>query len=323
MTNDTRTKLGQLLNAFLPDWKSLERQAADATSQQKSIGINHWSERASLDTKRSLGKGMKCDVWVIPDGVCLHARPGILDQLFASVFGMLGRVLAPLLTLWKKVEERLQEIAVRLGALSILITLPFAIIGLVWDFFTVWLREIFSVALNPFALVVKLIGFPLWLLKTLVSRTLSSLLSAWSSKMIGSLDRLAAALAQRHWVRGILLGLLRRDRPFHPIMIHRDSVSQVIITTKRGLFGSSQYLIIVEGDSLEPGLAVQIFGVIKRLFFPFYWERTVHVLALPTRQSDVIFQTIIGVLNKDKLVWEDRYQPTGITNAPAIGRRAD
>ena len=307
MTNDARLRLGQLLNSFLPDWASLERQSADAKRQEAPIGMAHWTSLPALNTKSHLAKGLKCDVWLIPEGICLYKKPGLLERLLGALAAMLAAVLMPLLKLWKRFEQHFQQFALRLGPLSFVITLPFALIGLVWDFFTVWVRELFLAVLNPFALVAHLLTFPLWLLRTLISRSLSTLISAWVDRMTDSLEQLAAELIRRRWIRGIVLGCLRRNRPAYPIIVPRELVTQVILTTKWGLFGKSEYLVVVEGDALEAGFNARILSFIKRLFLPFYWERTIHVLGAVKRQQGHIFQALTAALNKKELSWEDRF----------------
>src|SRR5207247_824121 len=76
------------------------------------------------------------------------------------------------------------------------------------------------------------------------------------------------------------------------------------IASRFGLFGKKEYLVIVEGDPLEPGLGAWFRLKIKQIVLPFYWQRTVHMHCLSRDRRDAAVEAVCRALNKNPEQWK-------------------
>ncbi len=96
----------------------------------------------------------------------------------------------------------------------------------------------------------------------------------------------------------MILGFLRRERPDYPVLIPASGVTQVASATRRGLFKTRDYLVVVEGAPLRRGLGAWMSLKLKQIILPFYWERSVHVLHVPSAVRDPLTQAVSTALGK-------------------------
>lgn len=302
MTPQMRQSMGKILNSHIADWGATERQAQQTMQNQKPFAKTSWDER---DAYLRPAKGMVQDIWKIDDGICLRKHPSLIEKLVAFLLGILDLLFAPLHALQRKIEELIFAIAAKLGQFGGILCIPLAIILMVIDFFRDYVVRLLKSITSPIGFIITILSLPIWLIKTLLSRLIQVFMAPLLAKLIAMIEKaqktLVAFLAKYGWLRGILLGMLRDSgRPTTPIVIHKKAVSGIQVARKWGLFGTQQYLLVVEGDALIPGLGEFISMKLKQIVFPYYWERTVHFFLLPKKDAESFKAEIEEALRYDR-----------------------
>jgi ribosomal protein L40E len=301
---DSTNAIENLLGAPVPDWRALLAAGELARRHEAPLGIVSWAQKASLGSARGLLRGDEHDVWAIQGGLCLYRHPGLLDRLLSSV-------LAPLLRLRGLIDAYILRLAARLGGLFAVVSIPLAFLGFIADAFAICfglLRALPSLLFSPFALLRQLVSLPFRLLTALVSRFVRTLLLAWLARQLGAL---ATLLGRYPWLRGVILGFLRRERPDYPVLIPTAGVSQFASATRRRLFTQREYLVLVEGAPLRRGLGAWLSLTLKQIVLPFYWERTVHVLYVPNAVRNPLTQAVSAALGKGVTPFADLPRDAG------------
>jgi hypothetical protein len=294
MTPDMRQTLGKILNSHIPDWDALSQQADEAMNGRTAIAKASWDE---TDSFRKPRKGMIHDIWKIEDGICLKRRPSFLEKIVLAILGILDLLFAPLRFIQRKIEEFILAISSKLGQIGGIISLPFAVILMVIDFIRNYCMGLIKSITSPFSFIAMLLSLPIWLLKTVISRLIEVFLAPLLAKILAEIEKaqqsIIAFFTKYGWLRNILLGMLRNtNRPELPVVIPKKSVSEIFVKQKWG----KKYLCVVEGDKLKLGFVEFIFLKIKQILFPYYWERTVHMILLPKQEAEQVQATIEAAL---------------------------
>jgi hypothetical protein len=323
----------KLFNTAFPDWLALLQSAEKVKQQNLPFATVQWAEREAMYSSRALVVVGEYDIWAMEDGLCLyhHQRIGCLAKILGLFLALLAKLLAPLIRLKRAIEARilalsagilgpfysikaalevlLLSLAKRLGHWFAFLGIPLAILGFIIE--TVYmllsfLRSLLSLLAHPFLLLREILLLPFRMLSALLSRLIKTFLMAWIARLLDAAAQkfLEMMLRRYPWLRGILLGFFRRERPTYPVLIPKRGVSQLLLMKRRGLFGVQEFLVIVEGDALQIGLGAWLAYQIKSLIFPFYWERTIHMLILTKREREKVIQNICSVLDKSVTPWK-------------------
>jgi hypothetical protein len=122
----------------------------------------------------------------------------------------------------------------------------------------------------------------------------------------GKIESIKNLLKRKPWMRYMILGFFRRERPDDSVIIPEETVSQLLITKGGGILGRGEYLIVVEGEKMTRGFMNRFRSWFRMLVFPFYWERTVHILRLPrdANAKQTIIDTVSSILKKQAENWK-------------------
>lgn len=301
MTPQIRQSLGKILNSYIPDWVKLEIQAKQAIKNQKPFIKTSWNE---ADAYRTPIIGMDHDIWKIDEGICLQRHPTLIEKIIAMMLGLLDILLAPLRALQRKIEETMFNLSSKLGQFGGILAIPFAILLMIIDFFRIYLMRLLRSITSPIVLIFTILSLPFWIIKTLFSRLIQALMAPLLANILAQVQKtqqaLVAFLAKYGWLRGIMLGMIRDgNRPDLPIVIPKKGVTEVVLKNKWSLFGSKMFLLIIEGDKLKPGLSEYISLKMKQIFFPYYWERTVHMILMPKAGAEKVRSAFEDALRHD------------------------
>jgi hypothetical protein len=303
MTPDTRQSLGKILNSHIPDWDALSQQAYEAMNGQAMVAKVSWNE---TDSFRKPRKGMVHDIWKIEGGICLKRRPSFLERIFLAIFRIFVLLFTPLVFIQRKIEEFIFALSSKLGLIGGIISLPFKVILMIIDFIRVFMGIIGSIT-SPLSFILMLLSLPILLIKIVISRLVEAFLTPLLAKIFSQISEKAQQsmivfLKKHGWFRNVLLGILRNsNRPGLPVIIPKKNVSEIFVKQKWG----KKYLCVVEGDKLKPGFAEFIFLKIKQILFPYYWERTVHMILLPKKEVEQVQADIEAALAVSDIDSED------------------
>lgn len=295
------TAIEVLLKTSLPDWQALLAAAGRARQQDSPMTTLAWAQTNTLRSSRGLVKGDDCDIWAVNGGLCLYRHPGLFERLLGALYGLVARLFAPLLNLRARFDALLVRIAARFGPIFAIIGIPLALIGFIADAVAMLislLRALPALVLSPLTLLKEIFAIPFRLAMALLSRVLRTFLLAWLAPWLQSSANIETLLRRHAWLRGVIIGFLRSDRPAYPVLIPTSNLSQVHQATRLGLTGKKKYLVIVEGDPIVTGIGPWLRLTLKELFLPFYWERTVHMLCLPKAESDDAVRAISHALGR-------------------------
>jgi hypothetical protein len=307
-SDSSRAQMEKLLNTTLPDWRKLAESAEAVSQRQEPFGTVEWMEKAMLRSRRGLARGSDYDIWQFEGGLALYVYPGLIQRLFQWLFNLMSKMIAPYYRLKVKIEDSLRQLAARLGVFFSIFGLPLALLGFLGDIAYLvvnFIRSIPSLLLSPLRLLATIATLPFQLMMAFLSRLFWALLLPWIAKVLESTKEYLEKLLKRFpWLRGVLLGFLRRDRPPYPVLIPKQSVNQVLIAKRKGLFGTRTFLVIVEGDPLKIGFTSWIASLIKHTILPFYWERSIHMLCIPGNEQDHLIRTVRAALEKSPQDWK-------------------
>ena len=228
-------------------------------------------------------------MWSAIGVIGLYRHPGWLDRLLGRMVAGLARIFAPLLNLRRRFDKFLAALSARMGAAFFFLSLPLAFLGFIADtlgLFGNLLCNLPALLLSPIRLIREIIAIPFRLLAAMLSRLICTLVLVWLGPLLADNLKIEALLRRYPWLRGVILGFLRNDRPAAPKLIPTAGVSQVLRVRRRGLTGTREYVVVVEGRPLAKGLGAWLGLRIKEIVLPFYWERTVHMLCLPKKASE-------------------------------------
>lgn len=321
MTPEIRQTLGRILNTYLPDWKSLEQQANKTIGNQKPFAKATWNE---TDSFRTPVKGIDHDIWQIEDGICLQTHPTLFERIIAMLMTLVNILLAPLRAIQRKIEDMIFALADKFGQLGGILSIPFAFLLMIIDFFRDYLTKVLRSITNPFLLIITIISFPLWLIKTIFSRLIETFMAPLLAKIFSQIQKsqqmLIDFLAKYGWLRGVLLGMMRdNSRPDLPIVIiPKWAVSEVRLVNKWSLSGSKKFLIVVEGEKLKSGFMEYLTLKFKQIVLPYYWERTVHMLMVQKKEAEQIKSAIEDALRHDASEAEKKQDTQEIITQPGI-----
>jgi len=297
----------KILNFNIPDYSLLLRSAEEAKKNKTPDALVHWDERPAICTKRGLKEGIRYDVFKIDEGLCLFRHPTLLEKLFGWLFELINAMMTPIHNLKMKMESLLIDLSNKLGFAFTLVSIPLSIIACMADmiFFCIaYVRSLLTLITQPIVLVREIIFLPFRLLFMIISRILKTLLLACFSKYLKPEANLLETLIKRFpWIRGLILGFLRKDIPVYPVLIPKESVRQVFLTKRRRLFKSQLFLIIVEGDAINRSFSAWFSYKLKSIFLPFYWERTIHMLRLYSKDKDAVSKDLSEAVEKDVEIW--------------------
>lgn len=294
------TPIEMLLKTRLPDWQAL-LAAAGGARQDAPMTTVAWAQTNTLRSNRGLRKGDDCDIWAVNGGLCLYRHPGLLERLLGWLYGLVARLFAPLLDLRARFDSFLVQLAARFGPIFAIIGIPLALIGFVADaiaLLTALLRALPALVLSPLTLLKEIVAIPFRLAMALLSRVLRTFLLAWLGPWLQNSSTIETLLRRHTWLRGVIVGFLRSDRPAYPVLIPTSNLSQVYQATRLGLTGKKNYLVIVEGDPMVAGMGGWLRLSVKELILPFYWERTVHMLYLPKAESGDTLRAISRAIGR-------------------------
>ena len=306
MTVERRVMLGKLLNTTLPDWRALSQHAEQI--QYPPLGEVRWRETDTFRSKGSISAGNNYDIWQMQGGVCLRKHPGLVERLFGWFFGLLDLLLAPFRAFRNKLDAFLYTLALKLGTLGGFLSLPLAFVGMIGDFFAVFLTRLLSAIFNPLLFIRTLLSFPFWLVKTLIARVVAALILPWVAGMVEQMQKaqeaLVALLNKHGWLRSVFLGMFRRARPPYPVIVPQEAVSQLLVVKKFGLLGTKTYLLVVEGDPLKRGWMEWIGAKVKQALLPFFWERTIHMIGIPSKNQEHLITALSEALGRPVEQWQ-------------------
>ncbi|MDP1817130.1 MAG: hypothetical protein Q8K92_21930, partial [Leadbetterella sp.] len=282
--------LQDLLGSQLPDWKGLQHTAEEIVKSNGPDGTTlHLSSELSI-AKKHLKKGIKHNVFGQDGLIVIQPHPSTLEKILLMIASFFSVFLQPWYAIRNTAANFIQSMAEKLGGMFAVLALPVAFIAFLGDIVTMLLEFIVSVPaliLSPLTLIRSFFG----LLFQFVARLLARVIWAFLLPVIGKLlfwlqsgngTDLQGLLKKRPWLRYLILGFLRSERPTKSYtIIPGKTVTQILTTKKGGIFNRGEYLIVVEGEKLERGFLNRIKSWVKMMIFPFYWERTVHMLHLP------------------------------------------
>ena len=282
--------LEELLGATLPDWAALKTKASETTDIKEPAGCVKWMESSLTIDKRHLKKGIKHDLWQDENILVLKAQPIIFEKVLGMIASLFSVILIPWYSLKDRIESLVRAMAEKLGSLFSIFALPIALIAFLGDIVTMGLEFLFSIPrliLSPFTLVRSFFALILQFFAKLIARLIWAFLLPVIGRILsglkpGKTESLQKLLRRRPWVRYLILGFFRSERPMKSfVVIPAQTVSQVLVTQRGGMLNSGEYLIVVEGEKLVSGFMKRFWSWFKMLILPFYWERTVHFLCLP------------------------------------------
>ena len=282
--------LEELLGATLPDWAALKTKASETTDIKEPAGCVKWMESSLTIDKRHLKKGIKHDLWQDENILVLKAQPIIFEKVLGMIASLFSVILIPWYSLKDRIESLVRGMAEKLGSLFSIFALPIALIAFLGDIVTMGLEFLFSIPrliLSPFTLVRSFFALILQFFAKLIARLIWAFLLPVIGRILsglkpGKAESLRKLLRRRPWVRYLILGFFRSERPMKEfVVIPAQTVSQVLVTQRGGMLNSGEYLIVVEGEKLVSGFMKRFWSWFKMLILPFYWERTVHFLCLP------------------------------------------
>lgn len=295
----------KLFNTTFPDWQVLLQSAEKVKKQKPPFATVRWAEQEATYSSRALFAIGEYDIRAMEDGLCLftHERLGCLAKLLGLFRALIASLLAPLHRLKDRLETLLLTLANRLNKWFAFLSIPFAIIAFFGDFIAMlfsFLGSMMSLLFSPLLLLRELFLLPFRLLAAFLSRLIRTLLLAWIARLLNSAAQkfLEMMLRRYPWLRGILLGFFRRERPIYPVLIPRIGVNQVLLMKRRGLFVVQEFLVIVEGGALQIGLRAWLAYKIKKLVFPFYWERTIHMILLNKKDREKVIHNVYAALGR-------------------------
>lgn len=289
------TAIEAILKTSFPDWPALLAAAGRARQAAAPMTTLAWSQASTLRSKRGLRKGDDFDAWPVNGALCLYRHPDLLAHLLGWLYGHVARLFAPIRNLRARFDLFLVNLAARLGPLFAIVGIPFALVGFVADAIALamaLLGALPALLLSPLALIREIVSFPFQLAMGLLARLLRTFVLAWLGSWLESSAKIEALLRRYPWLRGVIIGFLRRDRPAYPVLIPSSSVSQAYQVRRVGLTGKRTYVVVVEGDPIAAGIGNWLVSRVKELVLPFYWERTVHILCLPKEETDNTLRAI-------------------------------
>jgi len=282
--------LEELLGATLPDWAALKTKASETIDIKEPAGCVKWMESSLTIDKRHLKKGIKHDLWQDENILVLKAQPTIFENVLDMIASLFSVILIPWYSLNDRIESLVRAMAEKLGSFFSIFALPIALIAFLGDIVTMGLEFLFSIPrliLSPFTLVRSFFALILQFFAKLIARLIWAFLLPVIGRILsglkpGKTESLQKLLTRRPWVRYLILGFFRSERPMKSfVIIPAQTVSQVLVTQRGGMLNSGEYLIVVEGEKLVSGFMKRFWSWFKMLMLPFYWERTVHFLCLP------------------------------------------
>jgi hypothetical protein len=305
--------LEDLLEAPLPDWNDLKKKAIEIIEHQQPKGVARWLESSFSIKKKHLKKGYQHNLWSGESIVVLKAHPSFLEKVLNYLTSFLSFFLSPWYALKNALQNMIQNIAVKLGALFSLFALPVAFLAFLADFVTMIIEFITSLPrllLSPLALARSFISMILEFFAKLVARIVWAFLLPLIGKIMsglkpGKIETLQSLLKRKPWIKYIILGFFRSERPKDPVIISAKTVSQLLIARRGGLFHRGEYLVVVEGEKMMGGFMNRFWSWFKKLILPFYWERTIHILHLPQDPSaqKAIIDSVSSALDRQAENW--------------------
>lgn len=306
-------QLEEILNAPLPDWYTLKSKADEIISQKPSVGIVKWIEHSLSIKKKHSKKGNKHDLWQGKNILVLQAHPTFFEMLLVKIASILSFFFAPWYALKNWLQKIIQNIADKFGAVFSIFALPVALLAFLGDIVTMVLEFIVSIPrliLSPLRLIRSFFGLIPQFFAKLIARIIWAFLLPMIGKMMrglepGKIETVLNLLKRMPWLRHMILGFFRSERPESPVIISSQTVSQLLITRGSGIFNRGEYLIIVEGEKMVSGLAKRFRSWFRMLIFPFYWERTVHIVCLPqeVNAKNVIVNAVSSTLGMTPQNW--------------------
>lgn len=300
------TEIERLLQAVIPDWSALLATVEQVRIRNAPLATVAWTETQSLSSRGGLRKGGDHDMWTATGVIGLYRHPGWQDRLFGWLVAILAKLFAPLLNLRRRFDGFIAALSARLGAALFFLGLPLALLGFIVDTMGLLgglLRNLPSLLLSPIQLLREIVAIPFRLLAALLSRIICTFLLAWLGPLLASSVKIEALLRRYPWLRGVILGFLRSDRPLSPTLIPTACVSQVLRVRRRGLTGTKEYVVVVEGRPITKGFGAWLGLKFKQIVLPFYWERTVHMLCLPKSMSDDAKIAVCSAFGRQATDW--------------------
>lgn len=305
--------LEEILQAPLPNWYALKDKADKIISQQQSVGIVRWMENPLSIKKKHLKKGNKHDLWHGENILVPQAHPTFFEKLLAKIASLLSMFLAPWYALKNWFQKIIQNIAEKLGAAFSILALPVALLAFLGDIITMILEFIVSIPrllLSPLTLIRSFFALILQFFAKLIARIIWAFLLPVIGKIMsglkpGKIDTVLNLLKRMPWLRYMILGFFRSERPEDPVIIPAETVSQLLTAQRSGIFSRGEYLIIVEGEKMVSGFVKRFWSWFRMLIFPFYWERTVHIICLPRDENtkNVIVDIVASTLGMKPENW--------------------
>jgi tetratricopeptide (TPR) repeat protein len=302
--------LAQVANEPLPDWEQLGQEAEVARRRQQPWGKVTWKQQSILWFRWSVGKGDNYDVWEIPGGLSLYRHPNWIQRIAQAISDFFATMLfAPIYALKNWLESISLQLASQLGWLFLILSIPLAIIAFLLDIVFLFLKFLILVPMLFFApsfFLMRLLALPFQLVGAFFWRLIWALFLPWFVKTLTAVT--AQTLKLFPWLKGIVLGILRMGQPRYPVLIPKETVSQVLIVEK-GWFRKRKYLVIVEGEPLKQfGIFAGLISWVKHRL-PFYWERSVHMVGMPRKGADELIQSICAVLEKSQSNLKTQVRP--------------
>lgn len=322
LTSQQRELIGRLLGNILPDWNSLSQQAKQVQGTPP-FKTALWAETEVLLTKNSLTKGQKYDFWEMPDGICLYKHPSFLEKLFGWLLPMIDVLFFPVRWVSAFIENSMKALLERLFAkfnnLAFFLAAPLLFLASSIDaflrvfsvFFTAIIKAILSLSLWQFirAIVVLIPNLILAFISRFIAMIFEPIISGIIERILRIQNYLVELFARYPILRAVLLGYFRQARPAYPVIIARGSVKQTYTTERWHLTGKKKYLVLVEGDAFEPSFNSVIFYLVMNSLLPYYWERTIHMIALPDIGSEEFIDKINTSLAPQPISNEGHEEP--------------
>ncbi len=310
-----RGLLEDLLEARLPDWAALKSKANEVVAKTQPECCVPWIEDPLPIGKKHLRKGIKHDLWQSEKFLVLQAHPSIFEKIIASIASFLSIFLYPWYAFKNALQKAVEKAAEKLGVIFSIFALPVALLAFLGDIITMALEFLVSIprlVLSPLTLIKSFFSLILQFFARLLARIIWAFLLPVIGKILsglkpGKVETLQKLLKRKPWVRYIILGFFRSERPTGPlIIIPTATVSQILLAKRGGVFNRGEYLILVEGEELDSGLMNRIKSWFKITILPFYWERTAHILCLPkdaNARKDVL-DIVSSVFEQQVKNWE-------------------
>ena len=290
----TKNAIENLLNVSLPNWSILKKQSEKTIKEKQPDSLVQWMGSELPIAKRHIKKGCDYDLWKEDEQLILRTRPSIIEKIIYAILSLFSVLLKPWYAVKLTFEKLLEKIAEKIGPLFAVFALPAAFIVFLTDLISMVFEFILSVPrliFSPFTLIRSILLFIPILLTKFIARLIWALFlpvigKILSGAKIGNAEPMQKLMKKYHWIRYVLLGFFRKERPADAIiLIPAKTVTQVLIVKRNWFFNRGEYLIVVEGEKLVSGLMKRFSSCFFSLMLPFYWERTVHILRLP-KESD-------------------------------------